>query len=99
MAASKIFAQSPSSRDKSCPRDAFLGLCEHGCVVGVAQGNYTRSVSNKRYAVAAVAILKKNPELSECDRDLWKAVTRGASLTHNGQMDVVNSLFRAGHLK
>jgi hypothetical protein len=56
-------------------------------------------VSNKRYAVAAVAILKKNPELSECDRDLWKAVTRGASLTHNGQMDVVNSLFRAGHLK
>jgi hypothetical protein len=46
-AAARVFPDSPSSREKSCPRSAFLGLCEDGIVTGVSPGAYSRSVLNK----------------------------------------------------
>jgi hypothetical protein len=38
-----VFPDSTSLQDKACPRDAYLGLCENGLVVGVPPGMYTRS--------------------------------------------------------
>jgi len=42
IAKSTIWSQ--SSIEKGCPRDAFLGLCDAGCVIGIPSGNYTKSI-------------------------------------------------------
>jgi len=94
-ATAKIFSESASGRDKGCPRDAFLGLCEEGLIRGVAPGNYTRSTKNKGYAVKAVQILKNNPTSSYSQALLWEKVS-GGRIRQNGQMDVVLSLWRNG---
>ena len=56
--AKEIF-KTKSSQEKSCPKNAFLGLCEEGLVKGIKKGKYTKSVKNKNYALQAVEILKK----------------------------------------
>ncbi len=95
------FGNSTSSQEKSCPRDAYLGLCQHGLVKGVASGNYTRSKENKRYAVTAVYLIKANASLGKIsEQDLWEKVLRHLKLntnkTYNQQMDVVLMLFQNG---
>lgn len=95
---SALFPESTSSQTKSCPRDAFLGLCESGLVQGIPTGNYTQSVANKSYAVAAVHLLKSKPSLIALNNTgLWKRVMKGLkkpiTKKHNQQMDVVRALY------
>jgi hypothetical protein len=88
------YPESSSLQEKACPRDAYLGLCEEGLVSGVPAGKYTRSVKSKRYAVEAVGLLKLDPGLAENTSALWQRVA--GDKKHNGQMDVVIGLWRAG---
>lgn len=100
LAAIHKFPDSKSSRDKGCPRAAFLGLCEDGYVRGVRPGSYTRSANNKRYAVDALLILKADPHLANSSvNQLWKRVMQGTEKKHNYQMDIVLALWWAGKLK
>lgn len=96
-ACDEIFEDSNTSRDKSCPRNAFLGLCEDGFICGIPPGNYTQSVKkenrNKEYAVKAVGKLREDPTFVDSTTRLWEIVTR---ISHNGQMDVVIALWNAG---
>lgn len=96
-----LFGKGTSSQKKSCPRDAYLGLCESGLVRGVQPASYTKSVDNKAYAVAAAQLLRRNPSLKALGNiALWRRVLKhlNASLTkaHNQQMDVVKTLFSHG---
>lgn len=59
-AAERVFPDSPSSREKGCPKSAFLGLCEEGRVAGASPGAYTRSVLNKEYAVRGLEVLRRS---------------------------------------
>jgi hypothetical protein len=93
-AVERHFPSSPTSQEKGCPRDAFLGLCEEGLVRGVSAGSYTRSEKNKRYAVDAIKLLKKEPELARSESVLWSRVLCGENKAPNAQMDVVISLWR-----
>ncbi|MFT7958358.1 DUF6979 family protein, partial [Salmonella enterica subsp. enterica serovar Typhimurium] len=43
-----------ASQAKSCPRAAFLTLCELGVVPSIPPGSYTRSVKNRRYVERAL---------------------------------------------
>jgi len=88
-----IFGNNPSAQKKSCPRDAFLGLCDAGLIKGVTKGSYTKSVKNKQYAIEAVDILKKNPYLDISPNALWQIVQAGVKKAHNSQMDVVLGLW------
>ena len=97
-AARGVFGPGKSGAEKGCPRDAFLGLCEEGLVEGVPTGRYTRSKRNKRYALHALAVLGRRPELANHSRALWDAVMGGESKVHNGQMDVVIALWKHGLL-
>jgi len=85
----------PSSRDKGCPRCAFLGLAEGGLLQGIPSGAYTTSQENKRYALEAVRLLKRNPQLSKDIKKLWQLSVKGVPKKHNGQMDVVVALWDA----
>ena len=96
-ATGEIFGRGTSSQDKGCPRDAFLGLCEEGIITGIPAGNYTRSIKNKEYALKAVRLLKEEPEVTQTK--LWDKVVEGKGIKHNGQMDVVVSLWKAGLIK
>ncbi len=98
-ATSQIFGQGSSSQEKSCPKNAFLGLCEDGLVKGIAPGNYTRSKKNKKYATNAIRVLQKQPSLVDEPNSLWKIVTDGDSILHNQQMNVVIALWRNGFIK
>ena len=103
-ATSTIFGNGTSSQEKSCPRDAFLGLCEDGLVKGVGPGSYTDSVKNKDYAVTAARFLKANPSLNNLGNlGLWmrvlKHLNKSTTKAHNQQMDVVRTLFSNGLIK
>lgn len=83
-------SRSESTRNKGCPRDSFLGLCEEGMVKEVPPGTYTRSKKNKQYAVSAVHLLAK-PESLPTKSDLWAKISDTA---HQGQLDVVYELWQ-----
>lgn len=99
LAVSNYFPNSKSSQDKSCPKGAYLGLCEAGFVNGVKACSYGRSKQNKDYAFKAVRILDQSKLVSYDELSLWKLVLDGESKVLNGQMDVVLSLWNAGHIK
>lgn len=99
---------SESSRNKGCPKQAFLGLCRHGLIVGV-KGTSDIAVKesiNAQYAVAAVEILKKekkNGRDAPSKEQLWESVCQSVcpgdpDKCPNGQMDVVLELYEEGLL-
>jgi uncharacterized protein DUF6979 len=95
----KIFTPHSPSQKKGCPRNAFLGLCEEGLVIGFSKGSYTRSRKNKDYAIHALRLLKNDQNLANNVDGLWKAVTNDNEKKHNSQMDVVVALWNSGLLK
>jgi len=94
-AVAAYFPHSESARNKSCPRAAFLGLCEIGVVKHIPPGHYTRSQKNKQYALKALACLEKDESLRNQKDILWSKVLNGKPRKSNEQMDVVVSLWNA----
>jgi hypothetical protein len=97
--AAQALGCSQSMAVKSCPRSAYLGLCEEGLVKGVplARGRWTKSVHNKRYAVSAVHCLRKDPSwLCKPPTCLWRVVSQSTTKRYNEQIDVVFALWKAG---
>ncbi len=87
-----------SSREKLCPKGAFVGLRESGAVVGVAMRRTLSRSDNGDYAVTGLAALRKDPTLAHDKTALW-ILSRGTKrISHNGQMDVLLSFLEAGHL-
>lgn len=104
--AAEEFVGAPQSMKKVCPREAFLGLCDAGVLHGVAPESSTPQFlpPNRSYAVKAVDLLLQSPSLAAQGRSvLWRRVLTelGADRhkSHNQQMDVVLSLWAAGHVK
>jgi hypothetical protein len=94
-AVKQLYRTSPQAQQKGAPRGAFLGLCEDGLVLGIAPAPYSKSRDHKRYAVAAVALLRS----AACPATvsaLWPLVTAGADVAHNSQLDVVLALWKNG---
>lgn len=105
-ASTEMCGEGTSMQKKGCPREAFLGLCEAGLVKDIrGGGGYTRSESSKQYATKAVEILRlgDDPNLVSDRNRLWRRVLRELKMQeykeHNGQMDVVLSLWRARLVK
>lgn len=98
----RVYPASESSRKKGCPRSTYLGLCEAGFVRGIPRGDYTQSEDNKRYAIDAVRLLRRDPNLAEPSASaggaarLWAAVMKGDPKRPNGQMEVVLALWNTG---
>lgn len=100
-AACEVFPDSPSSQAKGCPRGAFLGLYYSGCLRGISpltQGSVNLG-ANARYAIEAMSLLEKNPELAAGSKAaLWSRVMHATSSDiakkPNAQMDVVVSLWQ-----
>ena len=90
-----LYPTSPAARKKSCPRGAFLGLCEEGLVKGIPPGQYTASKDDKAYAVRAAALLAEGTQ-SWSRSTLWQAVTNDPEKTHDSQLDVVLALWKNG---
>jgi hypothetical protein len=100
-AAKEKIRKSEKSREKSCPKLAFVGLCEKGLVQGF-EGNpeATPNRLNKAYAIRAVEILQLYGNMNK--DELWDIVTDEfgkIGLRHNGQMDVVVTLWENGWIK
>ena len=96
-AAVEVFPTQLSSSKKSCPRTAFLGLCEEGKVKGVKAGDYTSSKANKAYANDAADLLQSSPTLTK--KELWcNVIANKEPKVHNSQMNVVAALFHEGYL-
>ena len=98
-ATASTFPTSQSMQEKGCPKGAFLGLCEEGLVQGVPPGAYTRSQSNKQYAVNAVGRLRQSPAAAIDRAALWRVASNDPGKAHNGQMDVVLALWGAGLIR
>lgn len=101
--AAEEFAGLPEAMNKSCPREAFLGLCDAGMLNGITSQNITHPDSpNKNYATTAVELLIEDPSIAEQGKStLWEKVLEnlGTTITHNQQMDVVLSLWDEGYIK
>lgn len=89
----EMFPTQEASRKKGCPKNAFLGLCEEGYVVGIPLGSYNVKAKNrnKNYAIDA-AKLVSNGLIDE--KMLWIAVA-GPRKTSNSQVKIVLALFEA----
>ena len=99
--AEKTFGAGTDGANKGCPRNAYLGLCEDGLVVGVPKDNYVSNGNlEKLYAVQAVRILQRNQTLENKPKELWKKVMidtgKNPNKTHNSQMNVVLALWHEG---
>ncbi|WP_041465644.1 DUF6979 family protein [Chlorobium limicola] len=96
---SRIFGKGTSSQKKGCPRDAYLGFCEEGHVKDIPTGNYCNSSKNKSYALSALALLTREPNLAnQPPKRLWERIMMGEQKVHNSQMDVVVAMWKAGLL-
>lgn len=96
----EVFGEGTSLQVKGCPRGAFLGLCSAGLVEGVEPGTYGRGSKNAGYAVAAIAELRRSPELVEDPDTLWRRVPKDdPNKASNSQMDVACGLWRAGLIR
>lgn len=89
-----VFPTQPASRDKGCPKCAFLGLAEEGLIQGVSRGQYTKSLSNKLYAVEGVKLLRAEPDLAGNSEGMWERIMSGRIKKHNEQMSVVTALWK-----
>lgn len=105
VAAEEVFADAPESRDKVCPREAFLGLCAAGLVRDVSPSTCPEpsTSANRRYAVTAVRLLEADAHLVRGSKiDLWRQVLRELGMDPkkkpNEQMDVVLALLNHGLL-
>ncbi|MGL1053753.1 hypothetical protein ABMX65_22400 [Vibrio vulnificus] len=98
-AAKNEFKDRVAAIKKGCPKSAFLGLAEGGFIHGVPRGSYTKSVLNKQYALEAVRLLNKDPNIQNNIKELWVQSCGSESKAHNSQMDVVVSLWSRGLLK
>lgn len=99
--AAEVFAGAPEAMRKTCPREAFLGLCQAGLLAGIPAGRCTPAESgrNRRYAAEAVRLLLAEPGLADGGKAvLWRRVMRACGedpgKRPNEQMDVVLSLWR-----
>ena len=72
IAMERLYPTSPTARRKSCPRGAFLGLCEEGLVKSIPAGQYTASMENKFYAVNAATLLAEGKQIWSAS-GLWRA--------------------------
>jgi hypothetical protein len=84
MAATKLI-ESKSSRDKGCPKNAFLGIFANS------------DGTNALYAKKAVRKLREDPHKDYTANELWAAIGQSGK-SHNGQMDVVLALWEEGLL-
>lgn len=93
---------SQSSQKKSCPKNAFLGLCEVGKIKKISGESDTATTPavNKNYAIKAVEILRNDSTLCTKETELWKKVMKElgkkTSKSQNNQMDVVIALWDKG---
>ena len=94
------FSDSEPSRKKACPKDAYLGLCEAGLVLGIPAAKHGAPTNNKngRYAVDAYWILRSEPSLSANKEALWNGIREPKAENENNQIDVVVSLWSKGLL-
>ena len=93
----RLIPESLDAQVKSCPKGAYLGLCEKGLVVGVPAGAYSAGEDNKGYAVDAIRLLLRDPTLTAAGPGvLWTRVMNGREKTPNGQMSVVLALWSSG---
>jgi hypothetical protein len=89
-----VFPNSPSSRQKGCPKAAFLTLCELGAFAAPPGVRYTSSESNRTYVIRAAAVLRFRPELRNDLLTLWEIATEGSGIQHNSQLDVLMAAIR-----
>ena len=104
--AAKVFPDAPEARKKTCPREAFLGLCQEGLLVGVPHTVCRREDGrrNRLYSVTAANLLATDAELAvKGKRELWRRVLEHTgsdpNKRANEQMDVVLSLWDAGMIR
>jgi len=96
-AAQFFFPDSPDSREKGCPKGAYLGLCEIGAIIGIPRGSYTQSRANKEYALSGLELLIDDPMLSESNPSrIWRMVMSGSTKKHNSQLNVLLALWNSG---
>ena len=88
--------KSYDSRRKTCPREAFLGICAAGLIPGCeARPSLFRS-SNGDYAVRMLEAIRADPQVLTDRKRLWRSAVGSAKKKENGQIDVVVSLWREG---
>lgn len=78
-----FFERGSASHSKGCPKSAFLGL-------------YGGKGKNAEYAQSALQYLKDNSVQDISQVELWEIVMNGEKKSHNGQMDVILSLYKSG---
>mgnify|MGYP001588238865 CR=1 FL=1 len=91
-----------STREKVCPREAFIGLAQSGCILGVAPIPSSTMGLNALYAIVGAGLLRNGnaprPSRKGEARRLWSQVLKVLGIkkkSYNSQMNVVLALWDA----
>ncbi|MFC4427182.1 nucleotide pyrophosphohydrolase [Deinococcus navajonensis] len=88
-----VEAEAPGTRNKPCPRSAFVSLAEHGHIQGYQADAPTRSLTqNAAYCLTGAALLAERPELANSRTRLWEAIRERTGVSRQGQNGVVDVL-------
>jgi Family of unknown function (DUF6979) len=90
-------AQLKNAMRHTCPRGAFLGLCQAGLIEGIAARRYTGSVTSSTYALAAIELLRADPSLA-ADKPRLEARVFGER-TPNDEVEVVLTFWKKGLIR
>ena len=96
-----------STRNKYCPREAFIGLCEYGCIAQINRTKTPPPIQNNalyaweaRNILTRMNILPNNRAFNAPSQiSLWGQVLsqlRRPCITHNSQMDITIRLWING---
>ena len=91
--------KSSESRRKGCPRGAFLELCNAGVIRGCEGRPSILRGSNAEYAVRMLEAIRADESVLGDKEKLWRLAVGKGKKKENGQLDVVDSLWREGLIR
>ena len=80
----------PSTRNKGCPKAAFVGLCSLGHVYGMS--GKSGGNENAEHVKAAYSLLASDPTYQQNKNRWWKAVAQKRKISRQGQNGVLEVL-------
>ncbi|MFC4640012.1 nucleotide pyrophosphohydrolase [Deinococcus hohokamensis] len=96
-----VEAEAHGTRNKPCPRSAFVSLAEHGHIQGYSAAPTRPLTQNAAYCLTGAALLVERPELATSRTRLWEAIRERTGVSRQGQngvVDVLLALHRNGQL-
>lgn len=82
----------PITREKGCPKSAFISLAQHGYISGFELESHKPLSKNAEYILVAARVRSSNADLTNKKALWWQETARQSGTTRQGQNGVLDVL-------